>query len=369
MQMGTQALPAVDVIDRHTVRELAMGAAVIGSGASSFPYAGHLAAREILEERGPVSLTSPLALADNARVALVAMAGAPLALQERLIDPEHFARPIALLAQHLGVAFDAVMAYEFSPTNALLPVMVAARMGLPLVSADTAGRAFPEFQMTTFSIAGLDMAPIALSDIRRNDMIIARAESTRWIEQLLRSISTSCGAIIAICGAHTGLQIKRHAIFGTYARALRLGSAILGAQAEHRDAIESILSVDDGRLLAKGKIVDVERRATDGWVRGQAVIEIANHPASPVVVHFQNEYTIVSVGDRPLAMMPDIVAILDSEKGEPLGTEALRYGQHVSVIRLSPPERFLTPEALKMVGPRAYAYDFDYCPPASTVLI
>jgi len=53
---------------------------------------------------------------------------------------------------------------------------------------------------------------------------------------------------------------------------------------------------------------------------------------------------------------------MDSEAGEAVGSEMLRYGQRISVVALPAPELFLTPKGLAAVGPRAFGYDFDYKP-------
>jgi uncharacterized protein len=347
-------------IDTATAQYLGMGAAVLSAGGGSFPYLEYLGVRELLHDRAPVQLVQPEALADGARVAVVAMVGAPLTMFERFVDPAHFSRPVGVLARHLGTSFDAVMGYEIGSMNSLIPVMVASETGLPLVDADTLGRSFPEVQMSSFWIAGLDMAPIAVSDIRDNDLILARAASGHWIEELLRRIATACGSKIAICGAHTGLQIKRHAHLGTYSRAIRIGKTILQAQAEQRDPVAEMLeSESSGRVLVMGKIVDLERRTDDGFVRGRARIRSEHGLAT---VHFQNEYSVVEIGGRRRAMVPDLIAMFDSERGEPLGTDALRYGQHVTVVRLPALPRHVTPEALAVVGPRAFGFDFDYDP-------
>jgi hypothetical protein len=286
------------------------------------------------------------------------MVGAPLSLFERFADPEHFTRPMHVLARHLGCHFDAVMGYEIGSMNSLIPVMVAGRATLPLVDADTLGRSFPEIQMSSFAIAGLGMTPIAVSDIRSNDLILAHAASGRWVEQLLRPIATACGSVIAVCGAHSGREIKRHAHLGTYSRALRMGAAILEAQAAHRDPIAALLAAEPGRVLASGRVIDARRHVTEGFVRGH--VRVACDAASDAIVSFQNEYLLVESGGRRLAMVPDLIALLDSDRGEPLGTEALRYGQHVTVVRLPPLARHLTPESLAAVGPRAFGFAFDY---------
>jgi uncharacterized protein len=317
-----------------------------------------LSAEEVLQKYPPVPLIPATQLDDDARVALVAMVGAPLALSERLVDAEHFARPVAALAEHLGTTFDAVMGYEIGSMNSLIPAMVATRVGLPLVDADTLGRSFPEIQMSAFAIAGLDLTPMVASDIRNNDVILATAASGRWVENLLRPLATTCGSILAVCGCHTGKQIKLHAHLGSYSRAIRIGAAILDAQARRTDPVTALFNSESGSVLARGKVRDVIRNTTDGFVRGQVEIDLGAQGTAQV--HFQNEYTLVEIGGCRLAMVPDLITILDAERGEPLGTEALRYGQHVVLARLPALERHLTPQALAVIGPRAFGYDFDY---------
>ena len=61
---------------------------------------------------------------------------------------------------------------------------------------------------------------MAASDIRANDVLLTGAASGRWVEHLLRSIATTCGSVLAVCGCHTGRQIKQHAHLGSYSRAM-----------------------------------------------------------------------------------------------------------------------------------------------------
>ena len=60
-----------------------------------------------------------------------------------------------------------------------------------------------------------------------------------------------------------------------------------------------------------------------------------------------------------LATTPNLIVILETETGLGLETEALKFGLRVSVLCLPAPEKLLTPQALKVVGPRAFGYDLD----------
>ena len=60
--------------------------------------------------------------------------------------------------------------------------------------------------------------------------------------------------------------------------------------------------------------------------------------------------------------MPDLITLVSLEDGEPIGTESLRYGMRVAVLALPAPKELKTPEALAVVGPRAFGYAVDFVP-------
>ena len=53
---------------------------------------------------------------------------------------------------------------------------------------------------------------------------------------------------------------------------------------------------------------------------------------------------------------------MDSETSAPVTTEVLRYGLRVTVLGIPAPPLLRTPEALAVVGPRAFGYDDEYAP-------
>ena len=79
-------------------------------------------------------------------------------------------------------------------------------------------------------------------------------------------------------------------------------------------------------------------------------------------MEFRNENLIARVNGRTVALVPDIITLLEQETGKPITTENLRYGQRVSVFAIEAPPLLRTPEALQVVGPRAFGYDCDYRP-------
>ena len=352
--------PRTLVID--DIEALAIGAWILGTGGGGDPYHKLLNMRQLYRQGHVITLIDPMSLADDALVAVLSNMGAPLVGQERLADPAFAVKPLRSMERYLGRRFDAVMSLEIGGGNGVQPMLVSALTGYPVVDADTMGRAFPEAQMTSVAVAGLQCYPLALADIRDNEVIIPRAESWHWMERISRKICTEVGSIAATCKApRTGREIKDHAVLYTTTKAIDLGGAVITARRQHRDPTQAILDACDGLRLFTGKVVDIERRATEGFLRGRAVIEGLGDDAGELfTLHFQNEFSVGYRGEEPVVMTPDLICVVDSVSGDGIGTDVIRYGQRVSVLALPAPEVFLTEAGLRNVGPRAFGFDLDF---------
>jgi DUF917 family protein len=349
-------------IERDELELLATGAWILGAGGGGNPYLACLNLRTLYDSGTRIRLMDPMALADDDAVALVSSMGAPLVGRERLSDPRFSAKPVIAMQAYLKCEFRAVMSGEIGGTNALQPLMVAAVTGLPVVAADTMGRAFPEGQMTSFAIDQLPMVPLVLSDIRDTDVIIPRAESAKWMERIARKALTEMGSVAAACKApRTGREIKNHAILHSTTKAIQIGRTVHDARRRHEDPIAALVEAEAGIVLFRGKVQDVSRRATEGFLRGRVHIEgLDGDRGSVLDLEFQNEFAAAWRDGEVLVTTPEIICVMDSVSGEAIGTEMIRYGQRVSVVVLPVPDFFLSPKALAVTGPRAFGYDFDF---------
>ena len=71
---------------------------------------------------------------------------------------------------------------------------------------------------------------------------------------------------------------------------------------------------------------------------------------------------VLRVDGEFVATTPDLIAVLDGETGEPITTEALRYGMRVAVIAFPCAPQWREPAALELISPRYFGYDIDYVP-------
>jgi DUF917 family protein len=356
----------VTLISLDDIEALAVGAWILGTGGGGSPYLGLLNMRRLYAEGYRVELMSPLDLADDDRVAIVSNMGAPLVDQERLRDSRNAARSVEMQEEYSGVKFRAVMSLEIGGGNGIQPLMAAAHLGLPVVDADLMGRAYPEAQMTSAAVGDLRPYPCALYDPRGLESIVSNVPSWKWMERVSRKICVEMGSIASTCKApRTGREVKEWGIHFTVSKAIGIGRRVREAQRRHADPIAAILDEAQGRQLFRGKVVDVARRATKGFLRGRGIIEgLDEDRGAKLEIAFQNEWVVAwrSVnGDRePIAMSPDLICVLDTVSGNAFGTETIRYGMRVTVVALPAPDVFLTPKGLEHVGPRAFGYDLDF---------
>ncbi len=136
--------------------DLARGAAVLGTGGGGDPYIGRLMVAAAIRARGePVTVLSVDELGRDALVIPTAMMGAPTVMVEKIPRGDEAVNALRALEKHLGRTADATMPIECGGLNSMMPLVVAARTGLPVVDADGMGRAFPELNMETFSVYGV----------------------------------------------------------------------------------------------------------------------------------------------------------------------------------------------------------------------
>ena len=349
--------------NEDNLEAIAMGAGILGTGGGGNPYIGQLRARQAIKERGPVTVLDPEELPDDAQVICVGGIGAPTVGVEKVRDLQSL-YALRAIEEFTGKKATALISNEIGGSNSVEPLIPAAMTGLPVVDADGMGRAFPEFQMKTFFVYGVPCCPMAIADEKGNTVVIPETISPAWAERLARAITVQMGCVACYAVAPmTTEQVRRTAVLNTLSLARNLGNAVITARARGEDPLEAILGTCPGKILFNGKIADVDRRTTAGFARGSLSIEgLADYAGERLAIEFQNENLIARRDGQVVCTVPDLICVVDSETGEPVTTELLRYGLRVTVLGLPAPDLWTTPEGLAVAGPRVFGYDTDFSP-------
>lgn len=343
------------------IENIAVGAAVLGTGGGGDPYIGKMMALSAIQKYGPVRVITVDELEDEQWIVPASGMGSPSVLVEKIPSFEQLVAPLKAYEKASGKKTDVVMPIEIGGVNSLIPVAVAAMMGIPILDGDAMGRAFPEAQMVTFHLDGLKPELVTLGDEQGNVVTLEPA-SGHWSEKLARNITVAMGGSSIVCDyGITGAQAKKSVIPDTLTLAKNIGALLKEQRTATIHPIVQMLDILDGYQLFKGKAVLIERGVQGGFTRGEANFDGTDHDTNKrCTLFFQNEHLLAEIDGKPIAMAPDLIAVLDEETGMPITTEGLKYGARVVIVAFPANEKWRTKIGIETAGPRYFNYPYDY---------
>jgi uncharacterized protein len=343
-------------IGEQEIEDIAAGAGLFGAGGGGSPYLGRLLAKNALREHGPVDLVDPDELGPDALVVCVCGVGAPTIGLEKLWNGVEGLYALRLFEPLLDAPITHIGCLEVGGVNSTAPFAIAARLGLPVVDCDLMGRAFPQFQMVMPTLYGIK-TDVAVADERGNSAVI-RGLDNHWIERLTRNftVQVGCHTMAASFPMRAG-QIRQATVLRTISKAQAVGRLVRAAHDAGVHPVDVVLDEMNAARLFTGRVTDVNRRTADGWAIGQVEITgLAGDQGHTVTVDFQNEYLVARRDGTPAVTVPDLIILVDSDRGHAITTEDVRFGMRVDVVVAPCDPRFKTDEGLKVVGPPAFGY-------------
>ncbi|KAM0456701.1 hypothetical protein ACHAPV_004980 [Trichoderma viride] len=365
---------------------IATGCNILGSGGGGYPFPTAMRLRQMIRDGDVIRVVDSHDVEDEAVVGGACFGGAPNVFSERLPADELLEAQKELMRlfkdpiTHLNCL-------EVGGANGMQSFVVgsSSNLDLPTVDGDYCGRAYPVLWQTTPYVYG-DRQPVylpmALSDGNGASVIVSQAKSDKVVERLLRAALSELGSLAGVAVAPaSGAEYKRWAIRNTISQSWRIGRAVhLARLLSSLDTMaESIINEcggpDAAKVLWRGKIVSVKRTLRKAHLYGECLIEGEGGDSfnGHVVIPFKNE-NIAAIKTPPsnepteslsfdsehlqgevLAVVPDLVAVLDAEDGEGIGTQDYRYGQRVIVMGIAASEQWTgTEEGIRIGGPEGF---------------
>jgi DUF917 family protein len=353
----------MSLLDADALEDIALGATVLGTGGGGDPTLGKLMARQAVARHGPIQLLSLDEVPDDGWIIPSAMMGAPTVLVEKIPSGTEVLDAFKMLERRLQCHAFATVSAEAGGVNSMIPMVVAASLGIPLVDADGMGRAFPEIQMVIPTLHGVPATPMAVADEKGNQVLLETPDNF-WTERLARTVTIQmgCSACIALY-AMQGVVAKRALVPGTISLARAIGHTLKTCREQKRAPIEALTTLLHGRRLCDGKITDVRRRTERGFARGEVDIAGTGRDAgAQCKLSFQNENLVFWRDGRPEVTVPDLITVVDEQTGLPITTETLKYGLRVAVLGIPCNPQWRTPAGLALAGPRYFGYEIEYVP-------
>lgn len=348
------------LLTKDDLESLSLGAAILGSGGGGSPSYNLLMAQAMIDSYGQVKLLTVDDLQKDDLVAPIAFMGAPLVALEKFASGHEYPAIFDEVSKHYGRMPTVLMPAEIGGANAFTPIWVGAMLGIPVLDADTIGRAFPELQMSSCTLHNISPSPAFLADSFGNTVKI-QAKDVFTVERMARHLTIAMGSRAAVAlYLMNGKEAKNKVVPGSISRAIRIGKAIRDARSQKLDPTHAVICAEKGMKLGSGYIADIDHQVAGGFLKGKAVIHLKD--LKTIELHYQNEFLIAFQDNASLAATPDILILMEQETGEPITSSSLAFGMRVDLIGLDAPDIWKTNLGLKLVGPRYFGYDVDYKP-------
>ncbi|KAI0170963.1 hypothetical protein BJ166DRAFT_208485 [Pestalotiopsis sp. NC0098] len=361
---------------------ISTGCGILGTGGGGPTHHEFLKSLSALRKAGAgkMRVISPKALKDTDIVSFGSWYGSPSVINERIAGGNEIISGIKAANKILGnQSFDALLLDEIGGGNGLSIFPPAVYFDVPIVDGDAMGRAYPTMYHATFSVYGHSMTPCVLSDARGNVSAVMHSDTPTRLENILRTTAVELGLGCAVCANPlAGSVIKEYAVPNTLSQAWFLGKAVHLARRQKVDHVDAIFAETPGKLLYRGKIVDVQRYIGGGYTMGVVIIapvedddakRNGDERASPdqhMRIPFQNEFLYAALspdgseaGQQVACTVPDLISILGQD-GEAIGSQDLRYGLRVDVIALPAHPLWKSEAGLKVGGPEGFGLDMPF---------
>lgn len=391
-------------VSETDVAFITTGCYILGTGGGGSPYSHMLRLRSLLRAGAVVRVVSPDDLQDDDRVGCGGGMGSPTVGIEKLQGDEMMESQEEL-AQILAPGRQAthMIALEIGGGNGLQGMILgaSANMDLPVVDGDWMGRAYPTKWQTTpvvFDERRPVFCPLAMCDGNGNVVIMTKATSDLQVERALRAALSQMGSHTGCAeGPVTGAETRRWVVEHTISESWRIGRAVERARRENRvdEVAEEIVKEVGGsqaaKVLWKGKIVGVTRTLRMGHIYGECIIEGMDVAGATkgddvglqngdrqgqftgrIKIPFKNENIAAIRIPEPqpggeeqeeaqekqedvLAIVPDLISVIDAQNGEAIGTPEYRYGLLVTVLGIAASDRWTgLKRGIEIGGPEGF---------------
>ncbi|KAL3423298.1 hydantoinase oxoprolinase [Phlyctema vagabunda] len=380
------------IVSEVDVEWMADGCYVLGCAGGGSPFSEYIKLRDQIRAGYTMRIVDSSALKESDVIYWGGHMGSPAVSNERLSANETVEAITELMEYFRHDSFDAVMSLEIGGANGLQPLLVGSTkyFNRPTVDADWMGRAYPTYWQITLCVYESDqLVPCAIASGDGKSILMTKTTNDEIVDRALRASCSEMGSRVGMAAKPTTKEkIVKYSVLNTMSLAWRIGRCIAKAKAHNTTStiaeqiIDEVGGPETAKVLFRGKIIGVERRLWKGHSYGEITIQqIADEDQEGsdarktvavggiLKIPFKNENIYAKhIGDDGkeefVAMVPDLIAVLDTQSGKALGVPEYRYGVMVTVLGITCSPRWSdTPKGLEIGGTAAMGYkDIGYKP-------
>ncbi len=313
----------VKILSYEDLEYMLIGAALLGAGGGGSLSEGFKTLSKVSDR---IEIEDPEHIPNKAYAAVSAGMGSPLVAKYGVGDEHIYA--FKHLEEYLGKKLEYVVPIELGAGNVARAIHTTYKMNRVLVDGDGAGRAVPQLNLITFTVFGIPIAPMTISDRDGNTAIIL-INDPDYVERLARSITAVFGGNAGIAlYPMRGSDLKRAIVPKTLSRAIEIGKIIKNYRDKGICNYKEIAEKVSAYILGSGRVVSKNIETRGGFDYGYIEVKTEN---TVVKVYVKNENIVAIQNNKVLAMAPDLICWL-SHECEPLTNADIDVDMDVAIL-------------------------------------
>ncbi|CCQ96985.1 conserved hypothetical protein [[Clostridium] ultunense Esp] len=270
------------VLNRQDLHDILVGCTVLGTGGGGELDEGIKMIDEDIRKGYEFRLVSLEEVPDDALIGSPYNAGSisPLSEEDKekfkdlRVDKMYNVTSFKALEDFLGQKFYATISTELGGSNTAVAFSVAAKLGIPIIDGDPAGRSVPELQQSTFEMNNIPINPLSVATKFGDVIIIKEVIDGVRAEDIVRAIAVASQNTVGVTDHPIlGKDIKNSVIPGAISYALKIGKALREARKLEKDVPGEVAKAGNGYVLFNGKVSDFNWVDEGGFTIGETYIE------------------------------------------------------------------------------------------------
>jgi DUF917 family protein len=369
-------MPTNKITTMQEAEDLVSGCLFLGTGGGGSPEKGLSVIKQALDEGLTLSWVDMDEIDDDVMTVTPFGMGS-IAPQTQAVKDEiekvgmkevfpnsNMEEAVKALGDYLGQPIGCLVAAEPGGSNLPVPLVTGARLGIPVVDGDYAGRAIPDEMQGTPFLYGKNSWPTASVDEWGNVAVVTKTQNPHMFERIGKMLAVAAYGSTAMAATPlVASEMKEILVPGTITKCMNIGKAIRQARENNTDPVDAALAVTNGWRVFEGTVVKKEWEDRDGYMFG--VIDIdgsGRYEGQTLKVWFKNENHISWLNGEPWICSPDLLT-LAYPNGEGTTNTKIAEGDQVVAAAMKGLEGFRTEFGLNCgSGPRYFGFDIDYVP-------
>lgn len=269
------------------------------------------------------------------------------------------------LGKYLGKPVGCLVPAELGAGNSPAPLVAGAKLGIPVVDGDYAGRAIPDEMQGTPYLYHKNSWPFSAVDQWGNVAIVRYTVSPHMLERIGKMLAVAAyGHTTMAATPLPATEMKQILVRGTLTKCLEIGRKIRTALEKGHDPVDAALQVTGGWRLFEGVVERKDWEDRGGYMYGTIYLRgTGTYQGQKLSVWFKNENHISWLNEKPYVCSPDLLCLIHKGGGEGTTNSAIKEGDEVVAVGMKGLEAFRTQWGLdEASGPRYFGFDIQYAP-------